>query len=259
MPRRSQSKRSAPSGGGLSKKVVGPKVVGGSGAGGSGSGAVGVVTPPPVPEDDSVLGLLKAEILQRVAAANSDAVLARAEVGKLLVEVKAELKHGEWRFWLNDEMPLSEATAKRAIQLWHLSQSDPDTFEALRPLGLTKSYKLMGMAPAERDAFLSQAHEVPGAGVKTPSAMNFNQMMLVLHPPAPETALTMTTKLVKKIRRQTLGLGRMLGELWEMVPAVASQKAPVKEALSVLAFELDAVADVLEGKSLIEGNVASFW
>ena len=252
MPRRAQSKRRAPSGGGLSKKVVGPKVVGGSGSGGS------KMPPRGEPEDTSVLGVLKAEILQRVAAANSDAVLARAEVGKLLVEVKAELKHGEWRFWLNDEMPLSEATAKRAIQLWHLSQSDPDTFEALRPLGLTKSYKLMGMAPAERDAFLSQAHEVPGAGVKTPLAMNFDQMMLVLHPPAPETALTMTTKLVKKIRRQTLGLGRMLGELWEMVPAVAAQKAPVKEALSVLAYELDAVADVLEGKSLIEGNVASF-
>ena len=42
-----------------------------------------------------------------------------------------------------------------------------------------------------------------------------------------------------------------------MVPSLP-QKASVKEALSVLAYELDAVADALEGKSLIEGSIPSF-
>ena len=158
---------------------------------------------------------------------------------------------------MNDHVPFTASTAKRAIQLFHLSQSDPVAFAALCPLGLTKAYKLMMMAPAERDAFLAKAHAVPGAGTKTPLAMTFEQMMAVLHPPEPETMILVTTKLVKSLRRQTLGLGRLLGELWKMVPSF-TDRAPVKEALSVLAFELDAVADSLEDKSLIEGNIPSF-
>ena len=179
-------------------------------------------------------------------------------MGKLLIEVKGELNHGNWLFWLNDNVPFTAATAKRAIQLWHLSQSDPDAFEALRPLGLTKAYKLMSMAPATRDAFLAKAHAVPGGGVQTPLEMTFEQMMAVLHPPEPQTAVSLTTKLVKRIRRQTLALGRLLGDLWKMVPSLP-QKASVKEALSVLAYELDVVADALEDKSLIEGSIPSFW
>ncbi|MEQ9324182.1 MAG: DUF3102 domain-containing protein [Polyangiaceae bacterium] len=205
----------------------------------------------------AVLDGLRGEILQLEAAANADAVAARAEVGKRLVAVKGELKHGQWQFWLNDHVPFTAATAKRAIQLWHLSQSDPETFEALRPLGLTKAYKLMAMAPAERDAFLSEAHEVPGAGIKTPSQMTFKQMMAVLYPAEAETEVAVTTKLVRSIRRQTLGLGRLLSALWDRVPSRGLQPT-VTEALSVLSYELDAVVDALEHKSLIEGNVPSF-
>ena len=250
MPRRSQSKRGALSKGAVSKKVVGSKVVGGK-------GVSSVLDPPDAAQEPTVVDVLKGEILQLVAATNSNAVVARAEVGKKLLEVKGELKHGEWLFWLNDHVPFTAATAKRAIQLWHLSQSDAETFEALRPLGLTKAYKLMSMAPAERDAFLGKAHPVPGAGKKTPLQMTFEQMMAVLHPPKPETKLLITTKLVKSIRRQTLGLGKLLGNLWEMVPSF-TQRKPVKDALSVLAYELDAVADALEDKSLIEGSIPSF-
>ena len=245
MPRRSQSKRAAPSGGALSQKAVGPKLV-----------ASGGKTPPKAPAPTE-LDALKGEILQLVAAANAETVAARAQVGKMLIKVKGQLQHGEWLFWLNDHVPFTAATAKRAIQLWHLSQSDPEAFEALRPLGLTKAYKLMSMAPAERDAFLGKAHAVPGSGMQTPLQMTFAQMMMVLHPPKPETEVSLTTKLVKTIRRQTLGLGRLLADLWEMVPSLPS-KAPVEEALGVLAYELEAVVDQLEGKSLIEGKVPSF-
>jgi len=249
MARRSISKRAAPLGGVLSKKVVGPKVVGSHGVGG--------VEVPVAPTEPTKVDLLKGEILQLVAAANSDAVAARAEVGKKLVDVKGELKHGQWLFWVNDNLPFTAATAKRAIQLWHLSQSDAALFEALRPLGLTKAYKLMSLPPTERDAFLGKAHAVPGAGMKTPLEMTFEQMMAVLYPPKPETKLLITTKLVKSIRRQTLGLGKLLGNLWDLVPSFTARQ-PVKEALSVLAYELDAVADALEDKSLIEGHVPSF-
>ena len=248
MPRRSQSKRGALSKGAVSKKVVGSK---------GNKGVSSVLGPPDASGEPTVVDVLKGEILQLVATANADAVVARAEVGKKLLAVKGELKHGEWLFWLNDHVPFTAATAKRAIQLWHLSQSDSETFEALRPLGLTKAYKLMSMAPAKRDAFLGKAHAVPGGGVQTPLQMTFEQMMAVLHPPQPETALSVTTKLVKSIRRQTLGLGKLLGSLWDMVPSFTQSK-PVEDALSVLAYELDAVADALEDKSLIEGSLPSF-
>ncbi|MEQ9319928.1 MAG: DUF3102 domain-containing protein [Polyangiaceae bacterium] len=241
MARRSLSKRVAPKGA-VSKKVS--------------SGVIGKIRPPEA-EEDSPLEVLKAEILQLEAAANAKSVATRAEVGKRLVEVKASLPHGQWLFWVKDNVPLSEATAKRAIQLWHFSKSDPAAFEALRPLGLTKAYKLMTMAPAKRDAFLGKAHDVPGGGVQTPLEMTFEQMMSVLYPPEVPTPIAVTTKLVKGIRRQTLGLWRMVEELWERVP-VTGGKAAVEQALGVLAYELDAVVDGLEDKSLIDGTVASF-
>ena len=115
----------------------------------------------------------------------------------------------------------------------------------------------MAMAPAERDAFLGKAHAVPGAGLKTPVQMTFEQMMAVLHPPQVETEVAITTKLVRSIRRQTLGLGRLLSELWERVPSLPVKPA-VTEALTVLAYELDSTVDALEDKSLIEDNVPSF-
>ena len=211
----------------------------------------------PFEVEASPIDALKQEILQLAAAANGASVQARAQIGKLLLAVKGWLSHGDWLFWLNDHVPFTAATAKRAIQLWHLSQSDPSAFEALKPLGLTKTYKLMSMAPAERDAFLSQAHSVPGAGIKTPLEMTFEQMMAVLHPPEEETEVTVTTKLVKSIRRQTLGLGKLLKELWERVPSFG-MKPSVDTALTVLAYELEEMTEVLEDKSLIAGNVPSF-
>ena len=104
------------------------------------------MVPPPmgpgaVPDGmSSKVEALKGEILQLEAAANSDAVAARAEVGKRLLEVKVELTHGEWLFWLKAHVPFTASTAKRANALWHLSENNPALFEALRPLGLTKAY-----------------------------------------------------------------------------------------------------------------------
>ena len=55
----------------------------------------------------------------------------------------AQTPHGEWLFYVQDRMPLSSSTAKRAIQLYAFSQSQPELFATLRPLGLTKIYALL--------------------------------------------------------------------------------------------------------------------
>ena len=145
------------------------------------------------------------EILQHLSAAQGSAVDARVEVGRLLSELKAELGHGEWLFFVVDSFPFSTASAKRAIQLHVYSQGHPERYAKLRVLGLTKAYALMALPPQKLDAFLAQGtHEVRKGVVKTPLQMTFAEMMLVLHG-EPEKEAT-PVRLAKAVRRFAKGL-----------------------------------------------------
>ncbi|MEZ4441155.1 MAG: DUF3102 domain-containing protein [Polyangiaceae bacterium] len=232
----------------MGKRQVSQKLVKGLG---------GLMTRPSA-EMPAVLDVLKGEILQLVAAVQADEVVARAEVGKRLMAVKEALAHGEWLPWVEENLPMSAASARRAIQLHEFRGSQPEAFAALRPLGLTKAYALASLPPKERDAFVSQRHVVPSSGYeKAPLEMTFAEMMEVLHPPEPETPVTTRTRVLRGLRRQTRGLARLLAELWALAPRAVA-RGPVRQALQRLAEELQVVAGELAARSLIVGIVPRF-
>ncbi|MEZ4447763.1 MAG: DUF3102 domain-containing protein [Polyangiaceae bacterium] len=210
------------------------------------------------PQGPPLLEVLRGEILQLVGATQANEVTARAEVGKMLAAVKAELPHGAWLPWVKAHLPFSPASAKRAIQLFEFREGHGEVLAKLAPLGLTKVYVLLGLGPAERDDFVGKRHVVLSTGIeKAPLEMTFAEMMEVLNPPEPETPVTMRTRVLRGLRRQTRGLARLLAELWALAPKAVT-RGPVRAALAVLMDELQTVAGALAERSLIAGTVPRF-
>ena len=186
------------------------------------------------------------EILQHLSAAHALELDARAAIGGLLAEQKKALGHGNWEFYVADELSFSASTVKRAIQLHHFAEGHPERFEKLRPLGLTKAYILMALSPAKWDAFFAKdEHAVRRHVLKTPLRMTIPEMMTVLHgepdvAPAP-------VRLVKKVKRFAKGI---------LTSVKALLKLPELEESDELLDSLDIIAD--ETKQIVTLLPASF-
>lgn len=79
-------------------------------------------------------------------------------IGRGLMEAKAVLPHGEWLPWLAEKVEFSEGTAQRFMRLAR-EWSNPST---LTDLGASKALQLLALPESEREAFLSETHQVGG-------------------------------------------------------------------------------------------------
>ena len=83
---------------------------------------------------------------------------AMIEIGRRLIEAKAQLSHGEWLPWLKEKVDFSEASAQRFIRLAkEYSNPSPVT-----DLGASKALILLGLPASEREDFVSEKHMVNG-------------------------------------------------------------------------------------------------
>ena len=97
------------------------------------------------------------------------------EVGKLLIEAKKKLPHGQWLPWLRDNIEISAVTAQRFMRLAEeFSNASPVTH-----LGFTKASILITLQPEERDAFIEKRHEINGT-VKSVEEMSKRELESVV-------------------------------------------------------------------------------
>lgn len=75
------------------------------------------------------------------------------EIGKRLIEVKAQLDHGEWLDYLKERVDVSVRTAQTMMQLAKEYSSNAQTFALL---GSQKALKLLTLPAAEREEFVAQ-------------------------------------------------------------------------------------------------------
>lgn len=80
------------------------------------------------------------------------------EIGKRLIEAKAQLKHGEWLPWLSEKVEFSEASAQRFMQL----AREYENPALVRDLGASKALALLALPASERENFASEKHLVNG-------------------------------------------------------------------------------------------------
>lgn len=78
--------------------------------------------------------------------------MAILEIGRRLIEAKAQLGHGEWLPYLRDRVDFSRATANRMMRL----AKEYSNCSPVSNLGAKKALQLLAFSPVERDEFLSQ-------------------------------------------------------------------------------------------------------
>lgn len=104
---------------------------------------------PRSPEELAVaIGFYKAQTVQNII-----------EIGRCLIEAKAQLEHGQWTCWLAEKAEISHKQAKRFMQL---AREYSSKGTALSLLGYTKALALLAIPAEERDEFIEAPHVVNG-------------------------------------------------------------------------------------------------
>ena len=81
------------------------------------------------------------------------------EMGRLLLEAKEMVKHGEWIPWLRDNFDMSQRTAQKLMEL----SREFGKASSISFLGFTKASMLVTLPRQKREGFLSNFHEIrPG-------------------------------------------------------------------------------------------------
>ena len=80
------------------------------------------------------------------------------EIGRRLIEAKAQLPHGEWQKWLSEKVAFSERSAQRFMRIAE-AYKDADTVSGL---GTRKALALLAFEDSEREEFMAEKHEVGG-------------------------------------------------------------------------------------------------
>ncbi|MBI4701030.1 MAG: DUF3102 domain-containing protein [Deltaproteobacteria bacterium] len=180
--------------------------------------------PPRCPVGDHTLDQLTHDILDLLAQGDRRAVSARAEVGRLLSQVRQRLPHGAWTGWLEQHVPFNGRTAERAIRLHGLSRSDPKLFARLAPLGVSKADVLITLPRATVEKLLAGRHAVPSTGARKPLvAMSFAELMGVIAALDPGDTGDATATLLGTYRRQIRTLIGTFDALIEHRRAIADE------------------------------------
>ncbi len=80
------------------------------------------------------------------------------EIGKRLVEAKAQLSHGEWLPWLEEKVAFSERSAQQYMRLW--KEYGKSALSA--DLSISKALVLLALPESEREDFAAGTHSVNG-------------------------------------------------------------------------------------------------
>lgn len=80
------------------------------------------------------------------------------EIGKRLIEAKAQLAHGEWLPWLEGQVEFSEGTAQRFMRL----AREYENPSPVTDLGVSKALIMLALPTSERETFVAETHVVNG-------------------------------------------------------------------------------------------------
>lgn len=122
-------------------------------------------------------------ITEEINFYKQQAGMAILEIGKRLVEAKAQLSHGEWLPWLEKKVEFSERSAQQYIRLW----KEYGKSATVADLGVRKALVLLALPDTERDSFAGEKHEVNGEE-KTAAEMTVKELEKALEKARGEAA-----------------------------------------------------------------------
>lgn len=80
------------------------------------------------------------------------------EIGRRLMEAKAQLKHGEWLPWLREKVEFSETSAQNFMRI----AREYGNTHLVGDLGASKALVLLALPASEREDFAQEKHVVNG-------------------------------------------------------------------------------------------------
>lgn len=120
-----------------------------------------------LPAEDKPLDLITEEILFYKRQAGGAII----EIGKRLLEAKAQLGHGEWLPWLREKVDISERSAQGFMRLAREYSKSADVAD----LGASKALALLALPESERADFVAETHTVNGVE-KTAAEMTVKEL-----------------------------------------------------------------------------------
>lgn len=93
------------------------------------------------------------------------------EIGKRLIEAKAQLPHGTWGAWLKEKVDFTDRTARRFMKC----ASEFSNRTTLSDLGQSKLFALLDLPIEDREEFIDTPHEVNGE-LKTVEEMSAREL-----------------------------------------------------------------------------------
>ena len=97
------------------------------------------------------------------------------EIGKRLLEAKAQLDHGQWLTWLAEKVDFSESSAQRFMRI----ATEYKNPSPVTDLGVSKALILLAIPEIEREKFIEEKHVVNGEE-KTVSEMSKRELEKVI-------------------------------------------------------------------------------
>jgi hypothetical protein len=172
------------------------------------------------PRADPVIAQYTREILELHASGGRHDVRVKADIGGILFQARERLAHGDFGRWLEAELPYSTRTAQRAINLYHVRNSNPSLFETIAPLGVAKVYVLLTLPPAGIKSLVGKRHRVPGVATSmTLAQLSFGQFvqLIAARKQSPPDA---STTIVRNYTHQVHKLIRTIDTMIEHRPSI---------------------------------------
>ncbi len=148
------------------------------------------------------------------------------EMGRLLIEAKGKMKHGEWGSWLTANFEMSVRTAQKLMDTYK-SLGDA---QSLSYLGYTKMTMLAILPSDKRDAFLSAQHKVEGDVLKMPVDMTTREFeRAVRECKGPKVRSGQQTVSVKTLSKKLSSLGTQLNDVFDSLSRIGDDSDAYRE------------------------------
>lgn len=149
----------------------------------------------PIQQIETEINILKVQTAQNII-----------EIGKRLIEAKAQLQHGEWLPWLRDKVEFSQQTASNFIRV----ANEFGNYQTLGNLNPAKLYALLDVSSDDRQSFIEEKHEV-GGEEKTIDEMTTRELQAAIK--AKKEADEKIKQLENKLQNEMLKKDEIISEL----------------------------------------------
>ena len=120
---------------------------------------------------------LTQQVLRLQAVTASTVVTSLIAIGEAIGEIRDALPHGQWERWRDEAVPFSAQTIANYMGLARWAEARPAEVEKLSPLGPSKLYLLIPLAPAVRRKLLRRrTHDLPDGSRKSLELMTVTEV-----------------------------------------------------------------------------------